>query len=65
MFIRTDLGYWNLNLVAQYQIDRSGTYTLQFAVEGGKVKIAPSHPQYRQIDGFLRGLVLPDDAPTA
>jgi hypothetical protein len=66
MFIESTTGsYWDLRHVVNYRrIKRTGGFLLLFPVGGGNVKVAPDHPQFRQIESYLMSSTLGHDQPS-
>lgn len=62
-FESRNAGYWNLLTVTNYRRgERDGTLHLVFPLPaGGNVKVKTDHPQYRQIDAYLRERTLGHD----
>lgn len=55
--------FWNLLNLPAYRRNDNGVLELFFQLGGGYIKIAPDHPQYRQIDRFLRENTIGPDQP--
>lgn len=53
---------WNLQTMVGYEHRDDGTFVLIWSVGGGRVKIRPDHPQYRQISQYLASTTLGPDA---
>ncbi|TPW75661.1 hypothetical protein [Schumannella soli] len=65
MFIEGKYGIlWNLAVVAGFKRKRNGSIDLYFPVAGGNLTVGTSHPQYRQIDQFLRQHTIGADQPS-
>lgn len=61
MFITTQNGMLNLLMLVAYRRDKDGDYTLFFPIGGATTKVTPDHPQFRQIDQYLRSVTLGAD----
>jgi hypothetical protein len=63
MFIESLTGsHWDLRHVVNYRRnEKTGGFLLLFGVDGGNVKVAPDHPQFRQIEHYLMSSTLGRD----